>query len=264
MVLEGFAWRSPGKMGLALLAIILTAGSANSLNQYLERDLDAIMARTRQKRPLPRGLLAPRQALAFGIALGIAGVALLAWANNLLSALLALSTILFYAIIYTLWLKPRTPYNIVIGGLSGATAPLIGWAAAVGHLAPLPIILFLIIFFWTPPHFWALALWTKEDYQAARVPMFPVVFGEARTRAQIVKYLLILLPLTLLLALWGYCGWIYGGLATFLGIGFIRKAWLAWQTGTREAAYHLFGYSVLYLLVLFAGMMLDALFFAKW
>lgn len=260
MVVEGFAWRRPVDMGLVLLAIILTASSANALNQYLERDLDAAMARTRNKRPLPRGVVTPRQALVFGVALGVGAVAVLALSHHLLSAALALFTILFYAVVYTIWLKPRTPYNIVIGGIAGAMAPLIGWTAATGHLAPLPVLLFLIVFVWTPPHFWALALWAQEDYRAAKIPMLPVVYGDARTLGQILGYTLLLFPLTLLLIPLQPCGWIYGSMAIILGVVFIWKAVVTWWTGTRDAAYKLFGYSIFYLLALFISMMIDALF----
>tara|TARA_B100000315_G_C14327614_1_gene473779 strand:- start:93 stop:695 length:603 start_codon:yes stop_codon:yes gene_type:complete len=198
--------------------------------------------------------------LVFGITLGIGAVVILTFLNHLLSAALAMVTILFYVVVYTLWLKPRTPYNIVIGGASGAMAPLIGWTAATDHLTTLPVLLFLIIFLWTPPHFWALALWAKEDYQTAKIPMLPVVCGETETRIQILGYTFLLFAVTLLLVPLHYCGWVYGSLAIILGIGFIWNSTSTWWVKTAQAAYNLFRYSTFYLLTLFIGMMIDALF----
>lgn len=256
---EGTAWRSPTWCIAVLLGIIGTAASANALNQYVERDLDALMERTRKKRPLPLGRIAPTAALCFSLTVGIAACTLLWWYTNGLSAGLALATILFYVLIYTMWLKPRTPYNIVIGGAAGATAPLIAWAAATGTIGWIPFVLFLIIFIWTPPHFWALSLCVIDDYRSAGFPMLPVVKGEERTRTEIFWYSLLLAPLPLLLVWAPRIGWLYTSGALLLGIGFLWRAWLARYRPSKATAGTLFAYSIIYLLLLSVLFTLDAM-----
>ncbi|MGE5177346.1 MAG: heme o synthase, partial [Hyphomicrobiales bacterium] len=177
LVVEGSLLAHPLRLLAILFAITMTAGSANAFNQYFERDLDAQMARTRLKRPLPLHRVPPGRALAFAIGIGAASVALLAAVATPLAAWLAFGTIAFYGFFYTLWLKPRTVHNIVIGGAAGAMGPVIAWAAATGSLALAPVLMFLVIFLWTPPHFWALALVVQDDYRAVNIPMLPIVRG---------------------------------------------------------------------------------------
>ena len=259
LALEGRTFDRPWWVVLVCLGMIGTAASANGLNQYLERDRDALMERTRVKRPLPSGRIAPFGAFLFSTALGIAACVLFWWITNWLSTALAAGTILFYVIIYTLWLKPRTPYNIVIGGAAGATAPLIAWAAATGTLHWVPIVLFLIIFLWTPPHFSALALCYTEDYRTAGFPMLPVVRGEERTRKEIWRYSWLVVPLPLLLAWWPAIGWLYTTGALLLGIGFFWLAYRARYRPSKATAGGLFGYSIVYLLALSLLLITDAL-----
>lgn len=241
----------------SLLGIALAAAAASALNCYLERDIDALMDRT-SRRPLPRKYLSPEQALVFGIGLGILGVGLLAGLVNLLSALLALGTILFYVLVYTVWLKPWTSQNIVIGGAAGCAAPLIAWAAAVNHVGMPAWILFAIIFLWTPPHFWALALYRKRDYIRAGIPMLPVVAGDDETRRQILVYTVLTVPTTLLLYPLGAAGILYLVGAAVLGVPFIHKALVLYRQATDRAASALFRYSITYLLLLFLVLTVDA------
>lgn len=258
LVLEGSLLHQPFRLMLVLAAIVLTGASANGFNQYFERDIDAQMTRTKERRPLPQGKMSPQSALVFSIFIGAAAVLYLAVAVNLLSAAYALGTILFYSFFYTLWLKPRTHYNIVIGGAAGATAPLIAWAAGTGTTPLVPWLLFLVIFLWTPPHFWALSLCVKEQYAKVGIPMLPVVKGEKRTRTEIWWYSVILIALTLSLPLMGVGGWIYGFGALILGLFFIYLAWQVRQNPSVKTAYRLFGYSIAYLLFLFIMLMVDA------
>ena len=181
----------------AILAIAVGAGASGAINMWYERDIDALMRRT-AKRPIPSGRVAPEEALGFGVTLAIGSVIVLGLATNLLAAAILAVSIGFYVFIYTIWLKRRTPQNIVIGGAAGAFPPLIGWVAVTGHIALLPLLLFAIIFVWTPPHFWSLALWAHADYERAGVPMLPVVAGAKATRRQIVLYTLVLVPLSVL------------------------------------------------------------------
>jgi len=259
LVMEGSLTGSPLSFSLVLLGLFLTAGCANALNQYFERDIDAQMKRTAQKRPLPSGRISPASALAFSITCGVLGVGIFAVAFNWLSALLSLATILFYSLFYTLYLKPRTHLNIVIGGAAGAMGPVIAWAAVTGRIDVLPLVLFAIIFLWTPPHFWALAYCLKEDYRTVSYPMLPNVKGDAETVRQIVIYTIATVIVTLALPLFG-AGVIGLVLAAVLGAAFL---WKAWRMGSRRAtrdAWGLFGYSIVYLLALFVGLMIDA----KW
>lgn len=257
LVMEGHFVDRPLDFFLVLFALFLTAGSASAFNQYFEREVDARMSRTKHKRPLANGTIAPRPALVFAIAIGIAGCAIFWFRFNPLSAILALSTIAFYSFFYTLWLKPRTYLNIVIGGAAGAMGPIIAWAAATNGLSMTPWVLFLIIFFWTPPHFWALAYCLKEDYKAAKYPMLPLVKGDAETLRQILVYTVVTVLLTLSLPLLG-AGLFYTVLASLLGGLFLRLAWKLHRVPETRASWKLFGYSIVYLLVLFVGLMVDA------
>ena len=259
LVMEGSLLDRPWQFLLVLCGITMVAGSANAFNQYFERDMDAQMARTRTRRPLPLNQVSPGNALAFAIALGALSVALLFLIANPLSAWLALGTILFYGFGYTLWLKPRTVHNIVIGGAAGAMGPVIAWAAASGGLALAPILLFLVIFLWTPPHFWALALCVKEDYRAVRIPMLPLVRGDAETYRQIEIYSVALVALTLAMPFLRTGGLIYALLALGLGGVFVWKAVKARRLATVRSAWDVFGFSILYLFVLFLGLIADAI-----
>nr|BCX00231.1 MAG: protoheme IX farnesyltransferase [Bacteroidota bacterium] len=259
LVAEGSTLHRPLDFLLILLAIFATSASANALNQYFERDRDAQMRRTAERRPLPRGLIRPQEALLFALGMGLLGVGLLAWRYNGLSAFLALLTIGFYSFFYTLWLKPRTAQNIVIGGAAGAMGPVIAWAAATGGLELAPWILFLVIFFWTPPHFWALALMVKQDYERVRLPMMPVVRGDLYTLRQILLYSAVTFLVSLIWAMRG-AGAVYWVFALVLGIWFLYRAWDSYRRRTVESYRRLFGTSILYLLGLFVGVMLDTVF----
>ncbi|MDB5712100.1 MAG: protoheme farnesyltransferase [Sphingomonas bacterium] len=246
----------------AILCIALAAGSAAALNQWYEADTDALMKRTRN-RPLPAGRMDRQSALHFGVGLGTFSVIFMGLFVNLVSAVVLAVSILFYVIVYTAWLKPRTPQNIVIGGAAGAFPPLIGWAAATGHIGPMAILLFAIIFLWTPPHFWALALFVKTDYAAAGIPMLPVVAGERVTRQQIGLYTI---PMAAaVIAPWplGYAGAIYGVSATILTLVFaLFAAQVTFRTATPDGdamlpEKRLFKYSILYQFILFGVLVLD-------
>jgi protoheme IX farnesyltransferase len=239
-----------------MLGGYLAAGGAGAINHYLDRDRDARMERT-CARPLVAGRIEPRRGLVFGIALGVLAMVELALAVNLLSAALALAGLLGYVFVYTLWLKPSTPQNIVIGGAAGAVPPLVGWAAATGGLSPDALYPFAIVFLWTPPHFWALALLIKDDYERVGVPMLPVARGEAVTRRQILLYALGLVAFTTVPFFTGLFGALYLGTAVALGGGFIALAARLALRPSRAAALHLHLASLLYLALLFAAMALD-------
>lgn len=234
------------------------AGGANAVNCFFDRDIDSLMARTR-RRPTASGVVAPNRALGFGLALIALAVLLLGVAVNWLTALLGLSGALLYIVVYTLLLKRATIHNIVIGGAAGAIPPLVGWAAATGRVDLPAWYLFAIIFFWTPPHFWALALMTKRDYAAAGVPMLPVVRGDDETRRQIVLYAILLLPVTMLLFGGGTMGWLYLTAAVLLTVVFIWYAVMLYREKTTRRARTLFTYSNNYLALLFAAMAVDRL-----
>jgi heme o synthase len=236
----------------------LAAGSANSINMYLDRDIDAIMRRTRQ-RPLPSHAIAPEHALRFGFVLGAIAFYFLAISVNVLAATLALSAIAFYVFVYTMWLKRTTAQNIVIGGAAGAVPALVGWAAVTGTLAWPALVLFGIVFVWTPPHFWALAMRFSGDYAAAGVPMLPVVRGEAETRRQILLYSLVLFATTLLLVPVGDMGPVYTAAAVVLGGSFVYRALQVWRTADDARTRRLFAFSILYLAGLFGAVGVDAL-----
>ena len=238
----------------------LAAASAQVLNCIYDRDIDYTMTRTR-KRPLPSGKIQPHQALIFAIILGILAFALLAVFANLLAAILAMSGIVFYMLVYTHWLKRHTTQNIVIGGAAGSIPPLVGWAAVTGDLSLIPWLLFTIIFLWTPPHFWALALMIKDDYAEVGIPMLPVVAGEEVTAKQIWIYTCLVVPCTLLLIYpMGSLNIVYGAIAIYLGYVFLRKAWdLKQQPENKQLARSLFKYSIFYMMLLCAGMVIDSL-----
>jgi protoheme IX farnesyltransferase len=263
LVLEGSLLRGDNllsgmaKIAAILLALMLTGGSANAFNMYLEREIDARMSRTRNRRPLPLGLIEPSHALAFAIAVGAVGVAIFAWLFNPLSAALALATILFYSFFYTLYLKPRTPYNIVIGGAAGSMAPVIAWAAASGRIDLVPLILFMIIFLWTPPHFWALALYLRKDYELVEYPMMPVVRGDFSTKRQILLYVVFLVIFSAACVFEG-AGALYAAVAMISGAFFIRKAVAVLRSESNASARGLFGYSIVYLFAIFTGLIADA------
>ena len=244
----------------AVLCIALGAGAAGALNQWYEADLDARMKRT-ASRPLPAGRMTRQTALHFGVGLSVFSVVLMGVATNWLAAAVLAASILFYVLVYTVWLKRRTAQNIVIGGAAGAFPPMIGWAAATGTVSLESVILFLIIFLWTPPHFWALALFKSEDYARAGIPMMPNVAGEASTRRQIFVYSLLIAPVGVLPAFLGSASVFYGIVAAGLGAGFV---WYAWKVlGMRDEdramkpAKALFGYSLLYLFAIFAVYLAD-------
>ncbi len=240
----------------ALLCIAIGAGAAGALNMWYDADIDAIMTRT-AKRPIPAGRIAPREALGFGMMLAVSSVVVLGLLVNLVSAALLAFTIFFYAVVYTMWLKRSTPQNIVIGGAAGAFPPMIGWAAATGGIGIESVLLFLIIFFWTPPHFWALSLFRAGEYARAGIPMLPVVAGPEETRRQIVIYSFVLLPVALAPWVLGYAGMVYGASAFVLGAVFLGLALRLKVSATEAAAKMLFGYSVLYLFLIFAVLLVD-------
>ena len=237
----------------------LMAGGANAVNMYLDRDIDDLMARTRL-RPIPSGRMQPREVLAFGVLLATTATFIFAQVANVLTAALALAGFYFYVFVYTRWLKRSTPQNIVIGGAAGAFPPLVGWAAVTNRVDLLAIYLFLIIFYWTPPHFWALALLKQRDYDRAGVPMAPLVWGERETKRQMLWYTAILLPVTLLPYAFGGLGIVYLAAAALLGIAFLRDvARVMTATDWTKSAWRLYKFSLLYLALLFAAMVVDRL-----
>ena len=236
----------------------LAAGGANAINCILDRDIDAVMHRT-QGRPLPMGIIDPASALVFALGLEAAAFALLWTTSNLLAAMLAISATAFYVFIYTLWLKRTTPQNIVIGGAAGAFPPLVGWAAVTGSVSAEAVILFAIVFFWTPPHFWALAIKYKEDYSRANVPMLPVVATLRSTTTQMFWYAVALVPVSLLLLATGSVSWIYLGAALVLGAVFVRQTWLLRRDPTPSAAMGVFKTSITYLALIFVAVAADQL-----
>ena len=240
----------------AILCLAVGAGACGALNQYFEADTDAKMART-SGRPLPAGRMDRESALQFGIGLAAFSVGIMGVAVNWLAAGLLAFSIFFYAIVYTIWLKPNTPQNIVIGGAVGAFPPVIGWAAVTGDVTLLPVILFAIIFLWTPPHFWALALFMKTDYGAAGIPMMPNVKGQKSTRNQIFGYTFPMAATAVLPFVLGQTSWLFGAASVLLNIVFIALAYRVWRNDTTDAMAmkpekQLFAFSILYLFLLFA------------
>jgi heme o synthase len=242
----------------ALLCIAVGAGAAGALNMWYDADVDAVMTRT-SRRPVPMGHVKPGEAFAFGITLAGFSIMTLGLLVNWLAAALLAFTIFFYVVVYTVWLKRSTPQNIVIGGAAGAFPPMIGWAAATGSLSFEPVLLFLIIFFWTPPHFWALALYKADDYKRAGIPMLPVVAGDMNARWQILLYTLILVPLAI--APWplGYTGALYGMTSAVTGAIMLVLAFqvLRERRPVERACRHLFAFSILYLFLLFATLLIE-------
>jgi len=236
----------------------LAAGGANAINCYIDRDIDAIMART-QSRPLPLGRVEPQHALVFALALEAVAFAILAITSNLLAAFLALGAAAFYVFVYTIWLKRTSRQNIVIGGAAGAVPPLVGWAAVTGDLGAPALVLFAVVFVWTPPHFWSLSIRYRDDYARARVPMLPVVATLDETKTQIFWYAAALIPVSVSLWLTGAVGWIYLAAALVLGIGFALQAWRLRADEAPRAAMGVFKYSIYYLALLFVAVAADTL-----
>jgi len=244
----------------AILCIALGAGASGAINMWYDRDIDLHMGRT-MNRPLPAGRLQPKEALIFGIALAAGSVTTMAVLVNTVAASLLALTILYYVFIYTVWLKRRTPQNIVIGGASGALPPVIGWAAATGDVGLGAVVLFTIIFLWTPPHSWALALFRKGDYEAAGVPMLPVVAGVRETKRQMLLYTVALVPVTLLPVVIGISGAFYASAAAFLGFFFAYHMWQVWKDEDGTATRPMFFFSIVYLFLIFMAMLVDRLMF---
>jgi protoheme IX farnesyltransferase len=255
MIVAARGWPAAGLTLGSLMGGALAAGGAGAINCWFDRDIDAVMPRTR-RRAIAAGRIAPEAGLAFGITVALAGVALVALSSNMLAAVLTAAGGLVYVFVYTMWLKRTTPQNIVIGGAAGAFPPLVGWAAATGSLTPLAWVFFAIIFFWTPPHFWALALVLRRQYAAANVPMLPVVVGAGRTRRAIVVYTIPMVGVSLVPWLW--LGPIYGLAAIVLGGIFLALARRASHTDAGHAAVTLFHYSLAYLALLFIAASLAA------
>lgn len=241
-----------------MLGLYLSCGGANAVNMWFDSDIDSVMKRT-LKRPIPSGRLSRQTVLAFGISLGVISFLLLWATSNLLTAICAQAGYLFYVFIYTMWLKRSTTQNIVIGGAAGAVPPLVGWAAVTGDLSAAAWIMFLIIFMWTPPHFWALALYRNEDYTRAKVPMLPVVHGEAVTKRQILLYAILLIPTTALLWLTGRVGYWYLGLSTVIGLVYLYSCIALYREKMPEQAWakKSFKWSLYYLALVFAVMAFD-------
>ncbi len=263
VVFTGFAGlvAAPGTLhpflaAVAVLCIGIGAGAAGAINMWYERDIDGLMERTR-RRPLPMGRVAPDAALAFGVILSLFSIMLMGLAVNWTAAALLALANGFYVFVYTIWLKRRTPHNIVIGGAAGAFPPMIGWAAVTGTVELESIALFLIIFMWTPPHFWSLALCREGDYAKAGIPMLPVVAGEAETKRQVLIYTLLLAALSLAPAIVGAAGALYAAVALALGLVFVLCAVRLRSDRTLRSAWRMFGFSIVYLFLLFAALIVD-------
>ena len=248
---------------VAVLCIAVGAGASGAINMWYDRDIDAVMART-IKRPIPSGRVEPSEALGFGVTLSVLSVVVMGLAVNWAAASLLALTIGFYVFVYTMWLKRRTPQNIVIGGAAGAFPPMIGWAAVTGSVDLPSILLFLLIFLWTPPHFWALALFRNGDYTRAGVPMMPVVAGEAATKRQMLVYTLILLPVAAAPFFVGIAGPAYLAVSAVLGLMFVGHAVRVLRATDDKPAKKMFGFSILYLFLLFAVMMAERLILGGW
>ena len=256
LVIEGAAISRPLASLMILMGLALTGGSANAFNMYFEREIDAQMARTRKRRPLPLGLIKPGNALGFAIGIGALGIALFGLLFNLISAVLALATIIYYAFFYTLVLKPNTVHNIVIGGAAGAMGPVIAWVAVTGTLNLAPILLFLIIFLWSPPHFFALALCLKRDYEQVKFPMLPIVKGEKATLNQILIYSILIIISSLFLIMVG-AGILYLIAAMAFGAILLLKTIRLRANLSNSLARSYFGYSIVYLFGIFIGLIVD-------
>ncbi len=256
MAVAAGGWPGTWLVLATLVGGTLSAGGANAINCWYDRDIDLVMKRTRS-RPLPSGAIEPAHALTFGIGLGVGAFLLLWFATTPAAAILSSAALLFYVFVYTMWLKRRTPQNIVIGGAAGSFPPAVGWAAVTGGLAIEPVMMFAIIFMWTPPHFWALSLRLKDDYADAGVPMLPVTAGAPSTRKQILVYTVLLVALTFALAPAGGLWLIYLPAAVLLGGWFIYEAWRLWSRPAVTSPMSLYKCSLLYLALLFVAMGLD-------
>lgn len=264
VIFSGFAgmWVAPGMaqthpflLAVAMLCLAVNAGAAGAINMWYDRDIDAVMKRT-QGRPLPMGRIDPGEALSFGVILSVLSVMVMGLALNWVAAALLAAANLFYVFVYTIWLKRLTPQNIVIGGAAGAFPPMIGWAAVTGDISLYPVIMFLIIFMWTPPHFWALSLFANEDYKRADIPMMSVTAGARATKIQMLIYTLLLVPLTIAPTFLGLASAQYGLIATALGALFILSALRVLSSEDLKHAKIMFGYSVFYLFALFLAIMI--------
>ncbi len=265
VVFIGFAgyWVAPGRehlhpflAAIGILSLALGAGASGAFNMWYERDIDALMKRTKN-RPLPLGKIMPDDALGFAILMSIIAVMMMGTTTNWMAAGILAFASFFYFGIYTVWLKRRTPQNIVIGGAAGAFPPMVGWAMVTGDISIESIVLFAIVFLWTPPHFWALALFANEDYKRANIPMMPVVVGDRKTKIQMIVYAVILLPVAMAPTFLGFAGWIYGAVSLALNLFFIFTAIRVYQTDDLKPAKLMFGFSVFYLFALFLALMLD-------
>jgi protoheme IX farnesyltransferase len=258
LVLEGSLLHQPSRFAFVLICLALSAGSAKALNQFLERRVDAAMTRTRLRRPLPLGLIRPGEALGVAILLGIISVGGFWLFFNPQAALLSIATILFYSFFYTLYLKPRTPYSIVIGGVAGGMGPVIAWAAAAGSPSPVAWLMLSVVFFWTPPHFWSLAIRYNDDYRRIGYPMLPAVKSIAGTWRAIIRYAWMTALVSLALFAAG-AGWIYGSAAVVSGGIFLVRIYRARNRHSEAEARSVFLYSIVYLLVLFAALIVDGI-----
>ena len=264
VVFTGFAGLAvaPGDIhpilaAVAVLCIALASGAAGAINMWYDRDIDALMERTRD-RPLPTGKIEPAEALSFGVILASGAIMLMFLATNAMAAALLAAAVLFYVFVYTMWLKRRTPQNIVIGGAAGAFPPAIGWAAVTGDVGIEAVVMFLVIFFWTPPHFWALALYRKGDYATAGIPMLPVVRGGVATKRQMLIYTLLLTASSMAPCVLGFAGWaLYGGAAIVLNVIFLVIAVAVMRDTSEAIAKRMFGFSIFYLFALFAVLIAD-------
>jgi protoheme IX farnesyltransferase len=257
LVAGGRAWPSPALAFWTLLGGALAAGGSSALNQYIDRDLDRRMQRT-ARRPLPAGRLTAAEGLSYGLALCLISYFLLACMVNFTAALLSLAGILYYVIFYSIMLKRATVQNIVIGGGAGAIPPMVGWVAATGHLSLAAWILFLIIFMWTPPHFWALAIVRAKDYEKAGIPMLPVVKGQQAARGQVFRYSILLVGATFLLPLLGLAHAVYLVSATALGLMLLIAAWRVWRVPGNKVAWSMYRWSSVYLFLIFLALVVDA------
>jgi len=246
----------PVLAAVAVLCIAVGSGAAGAINMWYDRDIDAVMARTRH-RPIPAGRVAPGEALGFGVFLSVASVAIMGLMVNWVAGGLLALAILFYVFVYTVWLKRRTPQNIVIGGAAGAFPPMIGWAAVTGSVSVESVALFALIFFWTPPHFWALSLYRCGDYHDAGVPMLPVVAGKDVTKRQMLLYTVLLLAVAFAPTPLGIAGWIYGAFSVLLSLGFVSAAVAVLRSESDKPARRMFGYSLFYLASLFTLLIVD-------
>jgi len=258
MILAAKGVPSAWLMAATVIGGTLAAGGANAINCYLDRDIDELMHRT-QGRPLPLGKIEPANALVFALVLEAAAFALLTFEANVLAACLALSATAFYVFVYTMWLKRTTPQNIVIGGAAGAFPPLVAWAAVRGDVGLPAIVLFAVIFFWTPPHFWALSIKYRDDYARAGIPMLPVVSTLAETKNQMFVYSVLLVPVSLLLVATGTVSWIYGGAALVLGALFAGQTWRLRSETAARSEMSVFAFSILYLALIFVAVAADQL-----